>query len=73
MGQSRLGSFVEAMTNIAIGYVINFAANLLILPRFGYNVTVHDTIWIGLCFTGISILRSYCLRRFFTKMRKFHE
>lgn len=70
MGQSRLGSFVEAMTNIAIGYVINFAANLLILPQFGYNVTVHDTIWIGLCFTGISIARSFIIRRWFNRLHK---
>lgn len=63
MSQSRKGSLIEALTNIAIGYGINFAANLLILPRFGYHVTVHDTFWIGIWFTGISITRTYVIRR----------
>lgn len=73
MSQSRTGSAVETMTNIAIGYTINFFANLLILPRFGYRVTVHDTVWIGIWFTGISIVRSYAVRRWFNAKRWFPQ
>lgn len=63
MSQSRAGSLAEAGVNILIGYSINFVANLLILPRFGYHVTVHDTFWIGIWFTGISLTRTYVIRR----------
>lgn len=73
MSQSRVGSFVETITNTAIGYLINFFANLVILPRFGYHVTVHDTFWIGIWFTGISIARSYVLRRVFNVKRWFPQ
>lgn len=73
MSQSRVGSFIETMTNIGIGYLINFFANLAILPRFGYHVTIHDTFWIGIWFTGISIVRSYALRRWFNAKRWFPQ
>jgi hypothetical protein len=73
MSQSRTGSLVESLTNIAIGYSLNFIGNLVILPRFGYHVTVHDTFWIGIWFTGISIVRSYALRRWFNAKRWFPQ
>jgi hypothetical protein len=65
MTQTRLGSFIEAMANIVIGYVINFFGNLLILPLFGFHVTIAQNIQIGLLFTGVSIARQYVLRRWF--------
>lgn len=30
--QTRLSSFIEALFNVAIGFAINFVANMLILP-----------------------------------------
>ena len=65
MSQSRLGSITETVVNILIGYWINFAANLVVLPMFGYNVKVLDNLGIGLIYTAISVVRSYCLRRGF--------
>ncbi len=63
--QSRLMSFIESWANVAIGFGINWAANLLILPLFGFNLTGGTAFWIGVCFTGISVVRSYCIRRWF--------
>ena len=63
--QSRKGSVIETMTNIFIGYWINFLGNWFILPLFGFQVTVSQNIKIGLLFTIISVLRSYGLRRFY--------
>lgn len=54
-------------TNIAIGYTINFVANLVVFPMFGYNVSIADNIVIGIIFTGISIVRQYVIRRWFNK------
>jgi len=63
--QSRLASFAEAWANIAVGFGINFAANLIVLPWFGFAVTAGDAFGIGLVFTAISLARSYVLRRWF--------
>ncbi len=73
MSQTRLGSFIEACCNIAIGFSINFTANLLILPRFGFHsLTAGKAFDIGLVFTVISLCRSYILRRWFNGGKFFH-
>lgn len=65
MSQSRIGSFIEAWVNVLIGFGINFVANLLVLPHFGFAVTPTDAFGIGLVFTAISVARSYFVRRYF--------
>jgi hypothetical protein len=65
MNQTRLGSLIEAIVNILIGFGINFIANLIVLPRFGFAVTPSQAFGIGLVFTVISIARSYVIRRWF--------
>lgn len=67
--QTKLGSFVEAWANIAVGFAINFCANLLVLPLFGLNVTPSDAFGIGVIFTAISLVRSYVLRRWFNGLK----
>ena len=67
MKQSRLGSLYESLFNILIGYGINFAGNMLILPLFGFNVSVAQNLQIGLLFTVISVARSYLVRRYFNE------
>jgi hypothetical protein len=71
--QSRLGSFVEAWANIAIGFSISFLANLAVLPAFGYPVTVSDAFGIGLIFTAVSLARSYVIRRWFNGLAIFRS
>lgn len=63
--QTRGMSAVEAAVNVAIGYFVSVVANILVLPLFGYNVTVFDSFAIGAAFTVISLIRSYGVRRFF--------
>jgi len=72
MRQTRLGSWLEAGTNIAVGFSINFIANLAILPAFGFHVTGRQAFDIGLIFTFISLLRSYVLRRVFNRIHRLH-
>lgn len=64
-GQSRIGSLIEAIVNVLIGFGINFTANLIVLPWFGFALTPTDAFGIGLVFTAISIARSYFIRRYF--------
>ena len=71
--QSRLGSFVEAWANIFVGFSINFTANMLILPRFGFHtLTAEKAFGIGCVFTVISLCRSYIIRRWFNGLRFFN-
>ena len=65
MNQTRLGSFIEAWINVAIGFGINFAANLVILPAFGFHISVTQNLQIGVIYTLISVARSYAVRRWF--------
>lgn len=65
MTQTRLGSFIEAWVNVAIGFGINFGANLLILPLIGFQITVGQNLFIGVLYTVISVARSYIVRRWF--------
>jgi len=68
--QNKLGSFAEACANIAIGFAINFAANMLILPAFGFtSLTLEKNFALGVLYTAISLVRSYVLRRWFNGLR----
>ena len=64
--QTRVDSLMESLTNIVIGFAINFVANILILPAvLGVPVNLAELGWIGIFFTIISVVRSYTLRRVF--------
>lgn len=65
MEQTKLGSFYEALINILIGWTINFTANMTIFPLFGWEISVEQNILLGTCYTIISLVRSYIIRRWF--------
>lgn len=69
MTQTRTGSLAEALANIAVGFGINWTANMLVLPLFGFHVTGGQAFGIGLIFTAISLVRSYVLRRWFNGLK----
>lgn len=70
MSQTRKGSAVEVCVNLAVGYTVNFLANLVILPLFGFaTLTLEKNLEIGVIFTFVSIARQYILRRFFNGLR----
>lgn len=64
-GQSMRDSITETWTNIAIGFGINYIANLLVLPLAGFDIGAGGAFWIGVIFTAISVLRSFVIRRWF--------
>jgi hypothetical protein len=70
--QTRLGSWLEARANIGAGFAISWAANMVVLPLFGFRVTGAQAFHIGLIFTAISLVRSYALRRVFNRIRRLH-
>lgn len=63
--QTRWGSFVEACMNVLIGFCINFGANFIIFPLFGWQLSLTDNLKVGIIYTVISIARSYVIRRWF--------
>lgn len=64
-GQSKTGSFVEALTNIAVGVTVAFFSQLVIFAYCGVHVSLQTNGLMTLFFTAISLVRSFCLRRFF--------
>jgi hypothetical protein len=73
MAQTKLGSFAEAWANIFIGFSINWCANMLVLPLFGFKLSGGTAFEIGLIFTVISLVRSYVLRRWFNGLKFGHD
>jgi len=71
MSQTKLSSFIEALMNVAIGFSINYIANLLIFPLFDMHISLADNFWLGMIYTVISIVRSYVIRRWFNS--KIHN
>ena len=65
MSQSRKGSLLEAVVNVAVGFGISLGAQLVLFPWFGIHVDARMNIQIGGCFTAVSIVRAYVLRRLF--------
>jgi hypothetical protein len=72
-GQTRVGSAIEVAMNIVVGFSINWVANLLILPLYGFQVTGSQAFSMGLIFTVIAIVRGYVLRRVFNRIRSLHH
>lgn len=69
MKQSKRMSFLESLINVAVGYGVAVTAQIAVFPLFGLYVPLTDNLMIGAIFTGISILRSYTLRRIFEEVR----
>lgn len=65
--QSKKHSLIESIANVVIGYVVAIISQILIFPVFGIHIPLSSHIGIGLFFTVVSLVRSYVLRRVFTK------
>ncbi|TVR80043.1 MAG: hypothetical protein EA405_11660 [Rhodospirillales bacterium] len=62
-------SLVEAIANVGIGFGVAVLAQIAVFPLFGLDVPFTDNLAIGAIFTGMSIMRSYALRRLFEAIR----
>ena len=60
-------SAVEALTSTAIGYGVAVATNAVVLPAFGFPVSVGQSFVIGAIFTAVSLARGYLVRRLFDR------
>ena len=69
MTQSCAMSLVEAATNVVVGYVLAIVTQIVVFPWFGIEAALGEHLAIGLAFVGISLTRSYVLRRLFETIR----
>ena len=69
MKQSRVMSLVESVANVIVGYALAIATQLAVFPLFGIEAALGEHLAIGLAFVGVSLARSYALRRLFERIR----
>lgn len=70
-GQTARQSMIETLAGTAIGFVVALLAQIYITRRYDIPSTFVQDAWITVFFTGISIIRGYCVRRFFNRI--FHK
>lgn len=56
---------IEAVANVAIGYGVAVATQVVVFPWFGLHASLSENLMIGGIFTVVSLVRSYALRRVF--------
>ena len=62
-------SLVEFVANVIVGYALAIATQLAVFPLFGIEAALGEHLAIGLAFVGVSLARSYALRRLFERIR----
>ncbi len=70
--QSRLASFIEALTNVAIGMVVSFFGQIVVSHWYNLPLNVTQNMQIVLFFTVLSVARSYCIRRWYNRRVRVH-
>ena len=65
--QSRTMSFIEAVTNVVVGFALAVLTLVLVFPVFGIAVTFDQNVSIAVIFTLVSLARGYVLRRVFNR------
>jgi cyanate permease len=65
MSQSRRHSALEAAVNVAVGYLLALATQILVFPLFDIHITFSSNLGISVVFTVLSLVRGYALRRAF--------
>lgn len=66
--QSRMMSFVEAVTNVVVGFGLAVLTQVLVFPTFEIAVTFDQHVAIAVIFTMVSLVRGYVLRRCFQQL-----
>jgi hypothetical protein len=69
MKQRRGTSLLESILNCVIGVGVAIVGQIIVFPLFGIHISLFDTGLIAVIFTGVSIVRSYALRRLFEWLR----
>jgi len=68
--QKKKQSLIEAITNSFIAFFLNIVINILVLPFFGIDITIHQNAGLSFVFVFLSIFRNYITRRIFNIYHK---
>jgi len=68
MSQSRRLAIIEAVTNVVVGYALAVITQIILFPLFGLHASLGDNLAIGSVFVGVSLIRSFVLRRLFNRL-----
>jgi hypothetical protein len=60
-----MGSFIESIINVLLGFGVGVASQYFIFPLFDIHIPFWTNVEIAVWFTFISIARSYIVRRTF--------
>ena len=73
--QPRWLSFMEAVTNIVVGYALAVLTQMIVFPLFGLHASLSENLLIGCFFVGVSLIRSFAIRRLFygAWIARFHD
>ena len=66
--QTRRSSFIEAVSNVLVGYVLALLVQRAVFPLFAIHTTLADYSLIAGLFALASLARSYLLRRLFSHL-----
>jgi hypothetical protein len=67
--QTRVESAIEVAVNIAVGYLVALASQLVLFPLFDIHIPLSSNLALGAWFTVVGIVRSYVLRRWFNGLK----
>ena len=68
--QTKTQSAIAALVGTGIGFVVALCSQVFIMWHYGLPSTLTQDVGITLFFTGVSILRSYAVRRFFNRRQQ---
>lgn len=65
--QTKAASLFEAVVNLSVGYLLAVVVQRTVFPWFDLEVTIGDNFHIAGIFTGVGLIRTYLIRRFFNR------
>jgi hypothetical protein len=63
--QSKRWSLIENVVNVVTGFAIAQLLILYMLPLWGFDTNIHQSLGISAVFTTVSFVRGYICRRIF--------
>jgi len=70
--QNKKHSLIETITSTAVGFIVSLLLVNIVLPFYGFDVKLDQSVAITVIFTVASILRGYWVRRFFNHINNRH-
>ncbi len=66
--QPRWQSLTEAVLNVLVGLILSFALQIMLFEALEIEASLAQNVVITAAFAGLSMLRSYILRRMFNRI-----